>query len=98
MRDLVLYMGIYRKSGTKHEIKYGGGSKHGTLGQPTIPDSGGKVKGEIGEIYSLLTFGLQNTTRRIFISTYTHHFVTSLYVTPKFSEGSYYTHLGSREL
>ncbi len=46
-------------------------------------------KGEKSEIYLLLTFGFQIATRRIFSTFYTHHFVTSLNVTPKFPVFSY---------
>ncbi len=53
--------------------------------------------GEIGEMYSLLmAFSVQHTGFSVF--TYTHHFVTSLFVTPEVLDGSFYTHLGLREL
>jgi hypothetical protein len=59
---------------------------------------GGNKTGEIGEMYSLLTFGFRIPHAGFSIFTYTHHFMTSLFVTPGVSDGSYYTHLGLHEL
>jgi hypothetical protein len=56
------------------------------------------VIGEIGETYLFLTLAFRILHTGFFISTYTHHLVTSLFVTPEFLKGSYYTHLSLGEL
>jgi hypothetical protein len=73
------------KSPVSNSNKKGKGGQNESKFQSKNKDEDVKKRlGEIGEIYSLLTFGFQITTCRFFISTYTHHFVTSLNVTPKF--------------
>ncbi len=42
--------------------------------------------------------GFQCTTHEILYFLYTHHFATSLFVTPEVWDEYYYTHLGSGEL